>query len=170
MNTDPRLELKSFAFQVEQMRMAQTRYFELSARAKKSKKPEDFNNAKNVLEMCKQLEVAVDDSIREFNKNNNIRIAPEQVTADSDFKTALENNLSAWRAELEQVQNQQIEQALIDAKEGHKSARYNALEKREADLKTMIAEANEKMGSVQGRIQSPSFSSAVNQIVNEAKP
>ena len=62
-----------------------------------------------------------------------------------------------------------MDQAIIDSKEGRKSSRYEALEKREADLNNLISEANTKLGKVVERVASPSFGNAVHQIVNSAK-
>jgi hypothetical protein len=61
-------ELKNFVDLVAKMRLAQTRYFELMGRAKKSKHPDDFKNARQVLEMSKQLERQVDDQVQVLSK------------------------------------------------------------------------------------------------------
>jgi len=53
-------ELKNFAIHVQKMRLAQTRYFELSAIARKSKTPEAYKASKDMLTMAKQLEKEVD--------------------------------------------------------------------------------------------------------------
>jgi len=62
------MDLKSFAFQVEQMRMAQVRYFQQIGKARKTKLPGDFAAAANTLKISKQLEIVVDDSIAEIRK------------------------------------------------------------------------------------------------------
>jgi hypothetical protein len=51
---------KTFALLVMQMREAQVSYFALMGRAKKSKHPDDFTNARKVLETSKDLERKVD--------------------------------------------------------------------------------------------------------------
>lgn len=63
-------ELKNFVDLVAKMRLAQTRYFELMGRAKKSKHPDDFKNARQVLEMSKQLERQVDESVQAISKSS----------------------------------------------------------------------------------------------------
>lgn len=62
-------ELKTFVDLVAKMRLAQTRYFELMGRAKKSKHPDDFKNARQVLEMSKQLERQVDEQVLTLSKS-----------------------------------------------------------------------------------------------------
>jgi hypothetical protein len=52
--------LKEFATKVQKMRLAQTRYFELSAIARKTKTPEAFKAQKDMLTIAKQLEQEVD--------------------------------------------------------------------------------------------------------------
>ena len=59
-------DLKNFAFQVEQMRMAQVNYFQQIAKAKKTKLPGDFAAAANTLKLSKSLEIVVDDSLIEI--------------------------------------------------------------------------------------------------------
>lgn len=103
-------------------------------------------------------------------KDTAARIAPEQVDADTNLLTALEISLSAWSAELELMQKELIDQAIIDAKSGAKSNRYVVLEKREAELKNLIAEAEQKLGRVSERMLSPGFGNSVQQIVNNLKP
>jgi len=58
--------LKSFCELVEKARYAATRYYELSAKAKKSKHPDDFKAAKDMLLMAKNLEKQVDEAIVEI--------------------------------------------------------------------------------------------------------
>jgi hypothetical protein len=147
MISESKNELKAFVFQVEQMRMAQVRLDDLN----NGSSSETAEAIPHITEMKRQLEISVDDSVKEFNKNSAARIAPEQVNVDTDFKAALESNLTKWQTELEYIQNEQVEQAIIDAKQGQKSARYEALIKREGDLKNMIHGAHVKMGSVQDR-------------------
>lgn len=98
------------------------------------------------------------------------RVAPEQVDADTNLLTKLEESLNAWNAEYQLIQKELIDQAILDAKEGTASNRYKVLETREADLKKLIAEAEEKLGKVSGRMLSPGFGNTVQQIVNNAKP
>jgi len=57
---------KEFAIKVQKMRLAQTRYFELIAKARKTKTTDDFNAAKNMLSMSKAMEQEVDKSITEI--------------------------------------------------------------------------------------------------------
>jgi hypothetical protein len=54
------------AVQAEQMRAAQKLYFDLIARAKKSKLPADFAAAATALKVSKQVEQAFDETIREI--------------------------------------------------------------------------------------------------------
>jgi hypothetical protein len=61
-------ELKQFVAQVHKMRLAQTRYFELIGRAKKSKLPADFATANGVLKISRQLEQQVDQAIELLSK------------------------------------------------------------------------------------------------------
>jgi hypothetical protein len=161
----PRIELKAFAFQVEQMRMAQTRLEDLLNGSSR----ESDQAITHIKEMKRQLERVVDGSVKEFKTGNEIRIAPEQVDADQALHNALENSLTQWRDELNQVQASQIDQAISDSKAGAKSDAYIKLEEREKELTKMIAEAEQKLGKVSERVQSPSFNSAVNQILNQAK-
>lgn len=98
------------------------------------------------------------------------RITPEQVDADTALLTKLEASVNAWKVEYELIQKELIDQAIIDAREGNKSNRYLTLEKREAELKKLIEDGEEKLGKVTGRMMSPGFGNAVHQIVNNAKP
>lgn len=59
-------DLKQFAFQVEQMRMAQIQYFQEVGKARKTKTPADWAAAATTLKRSKQLEKVVDDSIIEI--------------------------------------------------------------------------------------------------------
>ncbi|HMG90742.1 MAG TPA: hypothetical protein VK589_11805 [Chryseolinea sp.] len=61
-------DLKQFAFQVEQMRIAQIDYFQQIGKARKTKTPGDWAAAATTLKRSKQLEKVVDDSIAEFRK------------------------------------------------------------------------------------------------------
>ena len=63
------LELKLFTEQVEKMRHAQTRYFELAAIARKTHTPEAYKSAKDTLTISKQLEKDVDAQIVRLNAN-----------------------------------------------------------------------------------------------------
>lgn len=121
-----------------------------------------------LLEMITQLLADVNEEAE--NMKTAARIAPEQVDADTTLLTKLEESVNAWNAEYELIQKELIDQAIIDAKEGTKSSRYLALEKREADLKKLIAEGEEKLGKVTGRMMSPGFGNAVQEIINNAKP
>ncbi|MBT1702936.1 hypothetical protein KK060_06575 [Fulvivirgaceae bacterium PWU20] len=172
------LELKSFMFQVEQMRMAQIRESELKEQVDKYANVELTKSLWDVREMKRQLETVVDHSIRDFNKGLvygagpnplAVRIAPEQEAADTDFKTALEQNLKTWEAELQQVQKEIVDQAIIDVKDGQRSDNYYALEKRETELKDNISVAKTKLNMVQERVQSPLFANTINEIVTSAK-
>jgi hypothetical protein len=58
--------MKTFLDTVHKMRLAQKRYFELMARAKKSKVPDEFTTARNVLTMSKELERQVDEQIEQL--------------------------------------------------------------------------------------------------------
>ncbi|KAA8483744.1 hypothetical protein BDE36_1792 [Arcticibacter tournemirensis] len=60
--------LLSVAVQGEQMRNAQKLYFEQISKAKKSKNPEDFAQAKKTLAMSKNLERVFDDTILEISR------------------------------------------------------------------------------------------------------
>jgi SMC interacting uncharacterized protein involved in chromosome segregation len=173
---DTRLELKSFAFQVEQMRMAQRRLEQL----KNGASSESDNAIEQMTEMKRQLETVVDDSIKGYNDHFTYlyatgeqpvaRISPEQVDADQSFREALEKSLIGWKGELEMIQSDQIEQAIIDAHANGKSVKYLQLEEREKELKSKISEAEQKLGKVSGRVgASPAFSNAVNKVVNGAK-
>ena len=67
-------DLKQFCFQVEQMRIAQTQYFQQIAKAKKSKVPVDFAEAANTLKRSKALEQVVDESIIEIRKDLEVQL------------------------------------------------------------------------------------------------
>lgn len=121
-----------------------------------------------LLEMFTQLLADVNEQAEKI--KTAARIAPEQVDADTTLLTKLEQSVNAWNAEYELVQKDLIDQAIIDAKEGTKSGRYLALERREADLKKLITEVEEKLGKVTGRMMSPRFGNTVQQIINNAKP
>ena len=54
------------AVQVELMRNAQKLYFQLIAKAKKTKLPEDFAAAKKVLDISKLQEISVDDTVSDI--------------------------------------------------------------------------------------------------------
>ncbi len=58
-------DLKQFAFQVEQMRIAQIQYFQEVGKARKTKTPSDWAAAATTLKRSMQLEKVVDDSIIE---------------------------------------------------------------------------------------------------------
>jgi hypothetical protein len=161
------IELKHFAFQVEQLRTAMLRYDELIAQAEQFKTPVDLKAAEQMVEMIRQLGIAVDQSLVLISKQP--RIAPEQIEADVKFSSALEASLDGWKKELEKLQVQIMEQAIIDSKAGEKSQLYTDLEKNESDLKTSIASAEQKLGKVSERVTSPAFSNQVNQIVNRMK-
>jgi hypothetical protein len=163
------IELKQFAFQVEQLRMADERYDDLMERAAFANKEEDMKAAENVREMRRQLRVAVDASLKDI-KNATHRIAPEQIEADTTLHSALEVSLKGWMQELELIQKETVDQALIDAKAGERSERYNMLEKREKELKVLITEAEPKLGKVAERVVNAAFSNQVSSIVNAAKP
>lgn len=166
MNNDIRLELKTFVFQVEQMRMAQARLADLQSGAAR----ESEDAITHITEMKRQLELSVDQSIKDFNKLNEVRITPEQITADNSFKTSLEQKLSEWEKELEDVQREVMEVALNDVSSGNgRSEKYNQLERLETELKAKINEAYAKLGKVQERIASPGFNNTVNEILNNAK-
>jgi hypothetical protein len=62
--------LLDFRTAVEKMRHSQKRYFELMARAKKSKHPDDFTNARNILAISKELEKQVDEAIDQLKSNS----------------------------------------------------------------------------------------------------
>ena len=54
------------AVQVELMRNSQKLYFQLIAKAKKTKLPEDFAAAKKVLDISKLQEISVDDTVSDI--------------------------------------------------------------------------------------------------------
>jgi hypothetical protein len=62
--------LNEFPILVQKMRLAQTRYFELMGKAKKSKHPEEFTAARNMLTVSKELEKQVDDAIDAIGKSS----------------------------------------------------------------------------------------------------
>jgi hypothetical protein len=55
----------NIAVQAEQMRNAQKLYFQQISKAKKSKLPDDFAAASNILRISKQLEQSFDDTVQE---------------------------------------------------------------------------------------------------------
>ncbi|RQO65102.1 hypothetical protein DBR40_24845 [Pedobacter sp. KBW01] len=60
------LSLFNVAVQAEQMRNAQKIYFQTITKAKKTKNPGDFAEAKKVLEISKKLEIVFDDTINKI--------------------------------------------------------------------------------------------------------
>lgn len=121
-----------------------------------------------LLEMIYQM---IDDVNRQAERlKSAARIAPEQVDADTSFVAKLEDSVKTWNQELEMIQKELIDQAIIDGKQGEKSSRYVTLEKREVYLKKTIMEAEQKLGKVTERMMSPAFGNMVNQIVDNAKP
>jgi hypothetical protein len=151
------IELKNFAFQVEQMRMAQKRIEDLHDMAIVDVKAiEDMN------EMSRQLEIVVDDSLKLI--NNQLQHSAQYITVEIGFQDA---QLKLSQDELEAIQKESVDQAIIDAKAGAKSQRYIMLEQREIELKKQIAEREKELGITPA---SPTFASAVSQVVNSVKP
>jgi hypothetical protein len=74
---------EDFAVLVTKMRMAQKRYFELMARAKKSKHPDDFSTARKILEMSKALEKQVDEEADSILK---AAAAPKETVPSAPFQ------------------------------------------------------------------------------------
>jgi hypothetical protein len=105
-----------------------------------------------------------------------VRITPEQEQADKNFIHNLKSHIADWKSELEWVERELIDQALLDAKAGQRSARYNSFEKRESDLKAMIEEAQKKVTlyaerpTAQTQPFNREFSSLVNNTLNQIKP
>jgi hypothetical protein len=62
----PENNLINLAVQVQAMRIAQKKYFELIGTAKRTKTPADFAAAATVLKQSKQQEKIVDDIVQEF--------------------------------------------------------------------------------------------------------
>jgi len=180
MNT-PGLNLTIFSAEVEKMRIAQKRYFELMGKAKKSKNSDAFDEARKMLIMSKELESNVDQMVSVINsfkedlsrpQNDPIitpRLATDQITADERFLVKLEDAVEKWKAELELIEKELIDQALIDTKAGERSNRYLALEKREKDLKYSINEANVRLGRVTERVANPVFANQVEEVVSNTK-
>lgn len=154
------MDLKSLENKTWKLNQAVARYNDLVARESKTDG--------QLLAIIHELLADVNDEAARL--KTVARIAPEQVDADTTLLTKLEESVNAWKAEMELIQKELIDQAIIDAKAGVKSSRYDALEKRESDLKKLIEEGDEKLGKVTGRMMSPAFGNAVNQIVNNSKP
>ena len=154
------MDLKLLETKTSKLHHAVARYNDLVEREHKSDG--------QLLVMIHELIADVNDEAAKITQT--VRITPEQVDADTNLLTKLEASVNAWAAELELIEKELIDQALIDAKEGAKSNRYLTLEKRESDLKKLIAEGEEKLGRVSGRMISPGFGNTVQQIVNNAKP
>jgi len=153
-------QLKNLAKQIDHLQRAVQRQIDLIETGQGS-------DAK-LGQVIEQLVAQVQQSFDEL--KNAVRITPEQVSADENFRSALEASLKGWRIELEQNQKEQVDQAINDvADAGQRSEKYFALEAREKELKTLIAEAEQKLGKVTERISSPSFSNTVHKIVNNAK-
>jgi hypothetical protein len=170
-------DLKALAVQVENLSMAVNQYndFVHQLNAKKAVNPEDEKTLTQMIEMIMCLSDAINSellTLADFHNHllESPRIEPEKVEADQNFKGALEVSLEGWKSELNLIQKEQIDQAIIDAKEGARSNRYIALEKREKDLLSMINDANEKLGTVSERVVNAAFSNQVSSIVNAAKP
>lgn len=153
-------KLKVLEQRTWQLNQAVTRYIERIEREQKQDN--------QLLEMISELLAQVNEQAEAL--KTAARIAPEQVDADTTLLNKLEESVNAWNAEYELIQKELIDQAIIDAKEGTKSSRYLALEKREADLKKLIVEGEEKLGKVAGRIISPEFGNTIQQVVNNLKP
>lgn len=62
------MDLKTFTTQVHKMRLAQDRYFELAAKARKTSHPDDHKARKDALAIAKGLETAVDAAIKKINE------------------------------------------------------------------------------------------------------
>lgn len=152
---------KTLATQAEKLMLAAQRKIDLRGYS-------DSMINETLLEAINMLGAQISETIKAI--NGTVRIDPEQIEADSNFQAALEKSLSAWKEELEKVQRDQVEQAIDDARAGNgKSEAYLELEQREKDLKKNISEAEQKLGKVSERVQSPAFNGLVSQIVNNAK-
>ncbi len=86
----------------------------------------------------------------------------EQMQADSKFLDSLETAIKEWKAELQWLEKELVEQALIDSKEGRRSNRYLVLEARERDVKYYLADAESKIGKVVERYGQGPLSNLLN--------
>lgn len=74
--------LEPFATLVHKMRLAQTRYFELAVKARKTNHPDDHKARKDALAIAKGLETAVDKTIKAINQElATTAAAPEERPA-----------------------------------------------------------------------------------------
>jgi len=165
-NHSKMIELKPFKEQAQKLRIAQKRREDLLRQTPYS--PELERSLTDADEICKQMEEEFDQTLVLLDKQ--LRISPEQVSADQNLSNALEASIKGWQQELEMVQKEQVDQAITDAKADGKSQRYEMLTKREKELSEMIADAEAKLGRVNGRVANPAFANSVNNIVNQAKP
>lgn len=86
--------LKSFTDQVLKMRLAQARYFETAAKARKTKHPDDHKTRATALEISKNLEREVDQAIKEIQAYTPQQETSEERTiAPETFSTISENPL-----------------------------------------------------------------------------
>lgn len=159
------IELKPFKEQAQKLRLAQKRRDDLLKERVWS--PELERSLTDAEEICTHLEAEFDQVLAELDKQ--LRISPEQVSADQNLIIALEASIKGWKQELEIVQKEQVDQAITDAQAEGKSQRYEMLTKREKELSEMIADAEAKLGRVNGRVVNAAFANSVNNIVNQAK-
>lgn len=86
----------------------------------------------------------------------------EKMQADSKFLDSLETSIKEWKAELQWLEKELVEQALIDSKEGRRSNRYLVLEARERDVKYYLADAESKIDKVAERYGKGPLSTLLN--------
>jgi hypothetical protein len=98
------------------------------------------------------------------------RLTTEQIEADNTFLNGLKNSLTEWQGELTFIEKELIDQAFVDARAGSRSNRYLALESREQQLRTMISNAQGKLGQVAERYNIGPLSNLLSTALNQVKP
>jgi hypothetical protein len=162
------IDLKTFTEQVHKMRIAQQRKEDLRIQMN-THAIIDQKAITDSVQITANLEADVDRAISDIHKQQ--RITPEQINADAQLNAALENSLKEWNKELEDVQRETVDQALIDAKEGHPSNRYKMLEKREGELKRDIILAEQKLGIVRERVAAnPALAGMIGKTLESVRP
>lgn len=153
-------QFQTLATQAQKLMLAAQRRVDLGGKG-------DSTSTETLIEAINMFGAQITETIKTINAG--VRIDPDQIEADNNFHSALQRSLTAWKEELQKVQHDQMEQAIDDARAGQgKSEAYIQLETREQELKKMISDAEEKLGTVTERVQSPAFNGLVNQIVNNA--
>jgi MoaA/NifB/PqqE/SkfB family radical SAM enzyme len=121
------LNLKDFATLVHKMRLAQQRYFELMARAKKSKRPDEFTTARNMLTMSKELESLVDEHIETISKSSPTITPPVKHNYVAQEKMAFEAELKKLGDRYEEAKDCLHSMSILTEEMEHRDRLYEII-------------------------------------------